>query len=205
MEPSTTDWIQAGCAVASLIVGVIGVVLVLRSLAKQDKVNQAQFDLLKIESNRAAREVRPELFGTIFSKQIPYNLKGKGMCRYYSVQCTANPAYGVCLEYLSVKRMWCSPNMLPGEVIGTLLPEQEVLLIAMFVVMMGEEITIRIHHKDVDNRHLFVDYTFGEHAVNKNFDYPATPYPGSNKISKLNKIEFQGQHLSPMELYPSHL
>ncbi|MFD0767288.1 hypothetical protein ACFQZI_20710 [Mucilaginibacter lutimaris] len=56
---SITDMIQAAAAVGALIVGIVTLRLVLVTLKAQLDLNRAQYDLLKIESNRAAREIRP--------------------------------------------------------------------------------------------------------------------------------------------------
>src|SRR6478735_1818952 len=61
---SITEIIQAAAAVGALIVGIVTLRLVLVTLQAQLDLNRAQYDLLKIESNRAAREIRPTFVAT---------------------------------------------------------------------------------------------------------------------------------------------
>jgi len=57
--PDWTDILQGISAPLSLIVSIVGLRYVYKTLKEQTALNRAQFELFKIESSRAAREIRP--------------------------------------------------------------------------------------------------------------------------------------------------
>jgi hypothetical protein len=183
MENPSPEWIQAYCAVASLFVSIAGTALVLRTINQQKEVNKAQFDLLAIESKRAAREARPVL-------TLTYLERGKRRIDYlehsvsiYELKCTQNIARNVCIEFLKVGTSMFSKNMHIGNIIGQLAVGTKEEILVQHTAMMDNKSIIRIHYQDIDGRLNYDDFFLDSNAVGPMADKRHTGYPSVNKLA----------------------
>lgn len=84
------DIIQSTAALGGLIIGFVTIRIVLVTLEEQVDLNRAQFKLLEIESNRAAREIRP------FFQMVA--VQSAGEIYSFTTKCLLNNAYNVKCE-----------------------------------------------------------------------------------------------------------
>jgi hypothetical protein len=193
-EPSITDWIQVIISIVTLIISASGLIYVALTLREQNRVNAAQYELLSIESKRAAREVKPRLL--IEFKDYKYKLFVNIV---YEVKIINNDAYSICFEYLSLP--WghrYSDNLKPGNVIPLLRAgNAEAFTISSVIHFEGIPL-IRVHYKDVDGRTYYDDFKLMLRNVYSISDNRTSLYPGTNRISNFIPYGNTMKRLGPM-------
>ncbi|WP_157886844.1 hypothetical protein [Hymenobacter sp. PAMC 26628] len=189
MESSVTDWIQASCAIAGLIASAIGIFYVVRSFSAQTRINAQQLELIKIEQDKAVKEVKPVFH---FEPKTPgsfnMNLHGS-LGSGYRFYCSDNLAQGVCFEYLAyVPHNRYSQELKLGKTWGTLFPAEANQGVGMQFLILDSSSTditvVRVHYIDAYQRTGYADYRLSMGYGILIGDYPPSPYPGVNKISE---------------------
>lgn len=178
-DSSATDWIQVA-------ISAVGIFFVIQNLREQRRINAEQLKLVQIESNRAAREVKPEI--TLTSIEDGEKLRNHKMHTYpdvfYSFELVSkkNDAHGVCFEYFKVGALGFSDNFKPGYLINEMIEgvPEKLRIVADTGIL---QVDFRIHFKDADGREYYEDYNIYLDKITRIKAKDFTPYPGKNIVS----------------------
>jgi hypothetical protein len=185
MENSTTDWLQVIIAGVNCVVAMVGIYYVAQTLRQQAKVSEdqaaisnAQFDLLKIESDRAAREIKPEVDIINISRKGDI-VQFSNIIATYKILCEKNTAFRVCFEYLAIGAdvAKLSSNMRMAKVISHKLKQghfvEFTITEAQFAGTGG--ITIRVHFLDAADNAFYEDFNCEAGVVTYGSRFPLPP------------------------------
>ncbi|TGD82886.1 hypothetical protein [Hymenobacter wooponensis] len=143
-DTSLTDWLSFGASV-------VGIFFVVKSLQAQAAVNKSQFELFRIESNRAAREIRPFVEFSFVEKNTA-NSVDEYTYRIKSLNAAAND---ICFEYLVINGMLnCSPIFFKGSSHSFAVDEERLCYIQ---TPQNAQFSIKftLHCLDVAGNHFF--------------------------------------------------
>lgn len=169
----------------AIIISLVTLLTVVKTLNQQNDVNRAQFEMLRIESNRAAREVRPLIeFKTRGADTSKFE---SSIVNHFYFQCSHNKAIGVSIEFLKISHgIAFSENMMPGSSFGTMLPGDVIDLEMELTPSLEDgvrETIIRIHYRNIDDKAEYEDFAIRQSNI---FAYQydkITEYTNVNKFA----------------------
>jgi hypothetical protein len=208
-SPLVTDWIQAIVSIAgfllssfSLIISAIGLVYIIKTLRAQNEINRmqnetniAQLKILKIESDRAAREIKPEIDVIKVSINRDKLIPHAPFVIVYKVRCERNIAFRVCFEYLSISAdvQELSRNMGLAKVVSHKLKEGHCVEFTVYEAEFhgAGGITIRVHFLDADNQKFYEDFICEKGIVTYGSDFSQpSPERGVNGNICANDVSY---------------